>query len=153
MTAISGAELDRKRILTMVDVAQQVPGLTYMPDSGSETYLVIRGAATIDDSTGTDQGVSMFVDDVVRVSVATYNPELFDMDRVEVLNGPRGTLFGRNAIGGIVSLYTKDPTFKFDNAEELTYGRYNLFEVKGMLNTPLVDRQARGSVSREPSFK
>jgi iron complex outermembrane recepter protein len=144
MTALSGAELDRKRVLTMVDVAQQVPGLTYIPDSGSETYLVIRGAATIDDSTGTDQGVSMFVDDVVRVSVADLQPELFDMDRVEVLNGPQGTLFGRNAIGGIVSLYTRDPTFKIDNAEELTYGRYNLIEVKGMLNMPLIEDKLAG---------
>jgi iron complex outermembrane receptor protein len=149
MTALSGADLDRNRVLTMVDVAQQVPGLTYIPDSGSETYLVMRGAATIDDSTGTDQGVSMFVDDVVRVSIADLQPELFDMDRVEVLNGPQGTLFGRNAIGGVVSLYTKDPTFKEDNAEELTYGRYNLFEVKGMLNLPLSDTlAARLVVSR-----
>ncbi len=138
MTALSGADLDRNRVLTMVDVAQQVPGLTYIPVSGGETYLVMRGAATIDDSTGTDQGVSMFVDDVVRVSVADLQPELFDMDRVEVLNGPQGTLFGRNAIGGVVSLYTRDPTFDADNAEELTYGRYNLVEAKGMLNLPLV---------------
>ncbi|MGH9808420.1 MAG: TonB-dependent receptor plug domain-containing protein, partial [Terriglobia bacterium] len=114
LTAISGADLERDRVVTMTDVAQQVPSLVYIPVSGSETYLAIRGAATIDDSTGTDQGVSMFIDDVVRVSVADLQPELFDMDRVEVLKGPQGTLFGRNAIGGIVSMYTKDPTFNTD---------------------------------------
>ncbi|MGH8139930.1 MAG: TonB-dependent receptor [Steroidobacteraceae bacterium] len=150
LTAISGADLERDRVVTMTDVAQQVPSLVYIPVSGSETYLAIRGAATIDDSTGTDQGVSMFIDDVVRVSVADLQPELFDMDRVEVLKGPQGTLFGRNAIGGIVSMYTKDPTFNTDGAAELTYGRYNLAEFKGMFNMPLITDKlaARLVVSR-----
>jgi iron complex outermembrane receptor protein len=149
MTALSADDIARNRVLTMVDVGQQVPGLTYVPDSGSETYLIMRGASTIDDSTGTDQGVAMFVDDVVRVSVADLQPELFDMDRVEVLMGPQGTLFGRNSIGGVVALYTKDPTFQSDNAEELTYGRYNLVSFKGMLNVPLTDTlAARLVVSR-----
>jgi len=138
MSALSSADIDRNRIVTMSDVAQQIPSLVYIPDSGSETYLAIRGAATIDDSTGADQGVSMFIDDVVRVSVADLQPELFDMDRVEILKGPQGTLFGRNAVGGIVSLYTKNPTFQPESGAELTYGKYNLVEVKGMFNAPLI---------------
>ena len=149
ITALSSANIDRDRVVSMVDVGQEVPQLTYLPLSGSETYLVIRGAATIDDSTGTDQGVVMFVDDVARVSVADLQPELFDMERVEVLNGPQGTLFGRNAIGGVVSLYTKNPTFKPEEAAELTYGRYNTVEFKAMVNTPLSDTvAARLVVSR-----
>jgi iron complex outermembrane receptor protein len=139
MSALSAADIARDRVISMTDVAQQIPSLTYVPDSGSETYLIIRGASTIDDSTGTDQGVSMFIDDVVRVSVADLQPELFDMDRVEVLRGPQGTLFGRNSIGGVVSLYTKNPTFQQEAGAELTYGRYNTLEAKGMLNLPLID--------------
>jgi iron complex outermembrane receptor protein len=139
ISALSSADIERNRIVSMDDVAQQVAGLVYMPQSGSETYLAVRGAATIDDSTGTDQGVSMFVDDVVRVSVADLQPELFDMDRVEVLKGPQGTLFGRNSIAGVVALYTKDPTYKREGAVEATYGNYNLGEFKGMFNVPLVD--------------
>jgi iron complex outermembrane recepter protein len=150
LTALSAADINNNRIVTMSDVASQIPGLVYMPDSGSETYLSIRGASTIDDSTGTDQGVSMFIDDVVRVSVADLQPEIFDMDRVEVLKGPQGTLFGRNAIGGIVSMYTKNPSFKSEGEAELTYGRYNLAEGKVMFNVPLIaDRvAARLVVSR-----
>jgi iron complex outermembrane receptor protein len=150
LSTITSAEMERSRVVTMSDVAQQIPSLTYIPDSGSETYLVMRGASTIDDSTGTDQGVSMFIDDVVRVSVADLQPELFDMERVEVLKGPQGTLFGRNSIGGVVSLFTKNPTFQNDGSAELTYGRYNTVEVKGMINVPLVDNAlaARLVVSR-----
>jgi iron complex outermembrane receptor protein len=79
------------------------------------------------------------VDDVVRVSVADVQPELFDMERVEVLKGPQGTLFGRNSIGGVVSMYTKQPTFHKEGSTEVTYGEHNLFELKGMFNTPLID--------------
>jgi iron complex outermembrane recepter protein len=139
LSVISAADIVRDRVVSMTDVAQQIPSLTYIPDSGSETYLIIRGASTIDDSTGTDQGVSMFVDDVVRISVADLQPELFDMERVEVLKGPQGTLFGRNSIGGVVSLYTKNPTLQNEAGAELTYGRYNTFEAKGMLNLPVID--------------
>jgi iron complex outermembrane receptor protein len=150
LSTITSADMARSRVVTMSDVAQQIPSLTYIPDSGSETYLIIRGASTIDDSTGTDQGVSMFIDDVVRVSVADLQPELFDMERVEVLKGPQGTLFGRNSIGGVVSLFTKNPTFQNEGSAELTYGRYNTVEVKGMVNVPLVDSTlaARLVVSR-----
>jgi iron complex outermembrane recepter protein len=139
ISALSSADIERNRVVSMQDVAQLVPGLVYMPQSGSETYLAVRGAATIDDSTGTDQGVSMFVDDIVRVSVSDLQPELFDMDRVEVLKGPQGTLFGRNSIAGVVALYTKDPTYKTEGAAEVSYGNYNLAEFKGMFNMPLVD--------------
>lgn len=139
MSTISASDLIKNRIVTMSDVAQQIPSLTYIPDSGSETYLIIRGASTIDDSTGTDQGVSMFIDDVVRVSVADLQPELYDMERVEVLKGPQGTLFGRNSIGGVVSLFTKNPTYQNEQSAELTYGRYNTLDAKGMVNLPLVD--------------
>jgi iron complex outermembrane recepter protein len=138
LSALSANEIEKNRVLTMDDVAQRVPSLVYMPQSGSETYISIRGAATIDDSTGTDQAVTMFIDDVARVSVADLQPELFDMERVEVLNGPQGTLFGRNSVGGTVSLYTRQPNFKTEGTVEATYGEYNLVELKGMFNVPLI---------------
>src|SRR6202035_1937329 len=101
ISSITASAIEEHRVVNMTDVGEAVPSLVYLPQSGFETYLSIRGNATIDDSTGTDQGVSMFVDDIVRVSVADLQPELFDMNRVEVLNGPQGTLFGRNSIGGV----------------------------------------------------
>jgi iron complex outermembrane receptor protein len=138
ISAMSASAIEEHRVVNMTDVGEAVPSLVYLPQSGFETYLSIRGNATIDDSTGTDQGVSMFVDDIVRVSVADLQPELFDMNRVEVLNGPQGTLFGRNSIGGVVALYTNNPVFKQDAQTEVTYGNENLVEAKGMFNAPLI---------------
>ena len=139
MTALSAAELERNRVVTMDDVTRMAPSLVYMAQSASETYLSIRGTSTIDDSTGTDQGVNMFVDDVVRTGIADLQPDLYDMERVEVLNGPQGTLFGRNSLGGTLSLYTKNPVFKNEGSAEVSYGENNLVEAKGMYNMPLID--------------
>jgi len=139
ISALSATDLVRDRIVTMEDVTHAVPSLVFMPQSASETYLSIRGTSTIDDSTGTDQGVNMFVDDVVRTGIADLQPDLYDMERVEVLKGPQGTLFGRNSLGGTLSLYTKNPVQKEEGSTELSFGEDNLIEAKGMYNMPLVD--------------
>ena len=139
MTALSATSLEQDRVVSMNDVQRLVPSLVYMPQSASETYLSIRGSSTIDDSTGNDQGVNMFVDGVVRTSIADLQPELYDMERVEVLNGPQGTLFGRNSLGGTISVFTKDPVYRNEGSAEVSYGENNLIEAKGMYNVPIVD--------------
>jgi iron complex outermembrane recepter protein len=139
LSALSASDIVRDRVVTMDDVAQMVPSLVFMPQSASETYLSIRGTSTIDDSTGTDQGVNMFVDDVVRTGIADLQPDLYDMERIEVLKGPQGTLFGRNSLGGTLSLYTKNPVFKDEGSTEISYGENDLIEAKGMYNMPIVD--------------
>jgi iron complex outermembrane receptor protein len=139
ISALSATDIERDRVVTLDDVARMVPSLVYMPQSASETYLSIRGTSTIDDSTGTDQGVNMFVDDVVRTGIADLQPDLYDMERVEVLKGPQGTLFGRNSLGGTLSLYTKNPVFTNEGSAEISYGEDNLIEAKGMYNMPLID--------------
>jgi iron complex outermembrane receptor protein len=82
---------------------------------------------------------SLYVDEVVRTGVADETPDLFDTNRIEVLKGPQGTLFGRNSEGGVVSIHTNDPVFQPEYVGEATYGNYNLTDVKAMLNTPLID--------------
>ena len=139
LSALSATDIVRDRVVTMDDVARMVPSLVFMPQSASETYLSIRGTSTIDDSTGTDQGVNMFVDDVVRTGIADLQPDLYDMERIEVLKGPQGTLFGRNSLGGTMSLYTKNPVFKYEGSTEISYGEDNLIEAKGMYNVPIID--------------
>src|SRR5260370_12455206 len=112
-----------------------------MPRGGSEGYLSLRGAIIFDDSPGTDPAVSMYIDDVVRVSVADVQPDVYDIDRVEVLKGPQGTLFGRNSIGGVVSMYTNQPTFKNGGTPEVTYGQNNLGELKGGYNAAIINKK------------
>ena len=124
MSALSNQDIVRNRILGLDDLAANVPSLTFLGDSTTENYLSIRGATTLDDSTGTDQGVSLYIDDIVRTGVADTTPDLYDLDHAEVLKGPQGTLFGRNASGGVVSLYTANPTFTPEAKVEATYGNF-----------------------------
>jgi iron complex outermembrane receptor protein len=120
MSVLSAADISMNRVVDVNDVTRLTPGLNYIPRGSSEGYLSLRGAIIFDDSPGTDPAVSLLVDDVVRVSVADVQPELFDMDRVEVLKGPQGTLFGRNSIDGIVSMYTKQPSFRREGSAEVS---------------------------------
>jgi iron complex outermembrane recepter protein len=141
ISVLGAAEIEKNHVVDLTDVTRLTPSLVYMPRGGSEGYLSLRGALIFDDSPGTDPAVSMYIDDVVRVSVADVQPDVYDIDRVEVLKGPQGTLFGRNSIGGVVSMYTNQPTFKNGGIAEVTYGKNNLVEVKGVYNAPLIDNK------------
>jgi len=152
ISALSGADIQNNRVQTLTDLSTLVPSLISVEGTGAENYLSIRGALTIDDSTGTDQAVSLFVDDIVRTGVADYTPDIFDVDHVEVLNGPQGTLFGRNTTGGAVAIYTKDPTFTPETDLEATYGKFNLGEVKGIFNTPIIDGILAGRLAVSTHF-
>jgi iron complex outermembrane receptor protein len=147
ISALSNEDIARDRILSLDDIAVHVPGLQYVTGTTAENYLSIRGATTIDDSTGTDQGVSLFIDDIVRTGVADMAPDLYDLNRVEVLKGPQGTLFGRNSTGGVVAVYSNDPTFTPEILGEATYGRFNLSEIKGVVNEPIIDGLLAGRLA------
>ena len=105
----------------------------------SRQDLVRERILTLDDSTGTDQGVSLLIDNIVRTGVADTTPDLYDLDHAEVLKGPQGTLFGRSTTGGEVSLYTANPTFTHEAKVEAIYGNFNLAELKGVINAPIID--------------
>jgi len=139
ISVLAAADIEKSHVVDLTDVTRLTPSLVYMPRGGSEGYLSLRGAIIFDDSPGTDPAVSMYIDDVVRVSVADVQPDVYDIDRVEVLKGPQGTLFGRNSIGGVVSMYTNQPNFKNGGTAEVTYGEHNLVEAKGVYNAPLID--------------
>jgi iron complex outermembrane recepter protein len=153
ITALSSADIQRDRVLTLDDVEAQVPGLEFLHGTSAENYLSIRGAVTVDDSSGNDQGVSLFIDDIVRTGVADVSPDLYDLDRIEVLKGPQGTLFGRNSTGGVISIYTKNPTFTPETSLEATYGNFNLGELKGVFNGPIVDGKLAGRLALTTHYR
>jgi iron complex outermembrane recepter protein len=146
ISVLGSAAIEKAHVVDLTDVTRLTPSLVYMPRGGSEGYLSLRGAIIFDDSPGTDPAVSMYIDDVVRVSVADVQPDVYDIDRVEVLKGPQGTLFGRNSIGGVVSMYTNQPTFRNGGTAELTYGENNLVEAKGVYNAALIDDVLAGRI-------
>jgi len=102
----------------------------------------LRGIGTVGDNPGLESSVAVFIDGVYRSRSGVGLNELGDIDRVEVLRGPQGTLFGRNASAGIISIYSKQPEFRFGAGAELTYGNYNYWRGSANLNVPLSESVA-----------
>jgi iron complex outermembrane receptor protein len=143
VTATTGAMLERAQI-TRVDQLQNIaPGLVVQPavaQPGSAAFS-LRGQSSPDGLIAVDQSVGVYVDGVyvARSSGALFN--FVDVERVEVLRGPQGTLFGRNTTGGAVNLITKKPTGEFEGMVRGRYGNYGAWETTGMVNVPIAGQQ------------
>jgi iron complex outermembrane receptor protein len=141
-TVMTTKTIEANRVVSLLDVAITVPNLTYTQFSTQESYFSIRGTLINNNAAGWDDAVATFVDDVPTTGLGDVNPDLFDLASVEVLRGPQGTLFGRNATGGAVIIRTQPPSFTFNGKVEATYGSYNLAEVRGLVTGPLSDTLA-----------
>lgn len=111
------------------------------PFSGSSAVLgaSIRGIGVADFAFNIDPAVGVYVDGVYLARSIGANQDLLDVERIEVLKGPQGTLFGRNTIGGAISIVTHDPGKQFRFAGDVTTGSYNRVQVRGTVDVPLTD--------------
>lgn len=121
--AISGRQID-----ALKDISSFVPNL-YMPDYGSKmtSAIYIRGIG----ARSSGQSIGLYVDNVPYLDKSTFDFELNDIQRMEVLRGPQGTLYGRNAMGGIVNIYTLSPLNYQGTKLSLSGGNYGAFKAKG----------------------
>lgn len=99
----------------------------------------IRGIGASDFAFNIDPAVGVYVDGVYLARSVGANQDLLDVERIEILKGPQGTLFGRNTIGGAVSIVTRDPGDEFSVRGDLTTGRFNLFQARAAVDIPLTD--------------
>ncbi len=140
ITAVSAADMERNGIHELGTLAQQVPGLTFSPFAPGQNIIALRGVSSNDDGAGTDNSVGVFIDDVYHGRVSNINAEMFDVDRVEVLRGPQGTLYGKNTIGGAINVISSLPNGNELDAKFRTdignFGRHNF---SGLITGPLVD--------------
>lgn len=150
VTAFTADQLRINRIDSVLDVAQRTPGFVASEVNPAEPNYVIRGIGTegINSNAGGDASVVMFIDGVYVGRGGGSNLELFDLQRVEVLRGPQGTLFGKNVVGGLIHLITRkpdpDPSFELSG----TLGDYEQRQFRGRFNYPLSDTIfASGAVS------
>jgi iron complex outermembrane receptor protein len=122
-------------------VFQQLPSLNIQGYSGRNQTITIRGIGTNAGSTndGLEQGVGLYIDGVYRPRTGTAITDLVDVDSIQVLRGPQGTLFGKNTVAGAVDIRTAEPAFKRSISGDLSYGNYNY--VRGVLSftEPLTD--------------
>src|SRR6187549_239563 len=140
--AISGETVEAKKLDRLQDVVQLAPGVTFLPANRSNTFLSIRGTSVTDDAPGADRGATLFIDEVMTTGTGDMQPDVFDLDHIEILRGPQGTLFGRNVTGGAIVIYTAPPTFTNEVKGQVTYGSDNLVELKAVANAPLSDTVA-----------
>ncbi|MGL6224029.1 MAG: TonB-dependent receptor, partial [Steroidobacteraceae bacterium] len=124
------------------DLSGFVPGLVIASDSPTQPRIAIRGIQTGDFGIGTDSAVGVYVDGVYSSRTGSSLLALNDVERIEVLKGPQGTLFGRNASAGAIAIITREPVDEFDANLRLRVAEYNQTRLDGMVNVPLVDNLA-----------
>lgn len=144
ISAFGTEQIRAARIEDFQDVVMRIPNFYSDSVSHTQQSIAIRGAGSLDDSPGTDQGVAMFVDDVYIGENSGLDFDFFDVERIEVLRGPQGTLFGRNVVGGVVNIITQDPPRDPEASVELGYGRFDALSLRGMVGGPLIGDSIQG---------
>ena len=144
ITALSSRELENRGLTNISEVAHSAPNLlfsTTAPVSGVSNGAVIymRGVGQNDFSLTTDPGVGTYIDGIYSSRSIGGVQDVLDLDHIEVLRGPQGTLFGRNTIGGAISLITKEPGEDFGGEASATLGNYARHDERLSVDVPITD--------------
>jgi iron complex outermembrane receptor protein len=142
ITAVSAEMLEARSQTNVTEIANQAPNVTLKPQSpmfGPSIAAYIRGIGAGDFNPALEPGVGIYVDDVYIATLTGSMLDLLDLDRVEILRGPQGTLAGRNSIGGAVKLYSKKPDAVDGGSFQVTYGSRNRLDLRGTANFALTD--------------
>jgi iron complex outermembrane recepter protein len=139
LTALSGSRLADQGITDTEALTASVPGVTYSEPGGvpGATQIFIRGIGNLDYGAQEESPNALYIDGAYLSFQGATGLGLFDVNQVTVLRGPQGTLFGRNATGGLVQIETNKPTDYFTGYLESGYGSYNEYKVDGALSGPL----------------
>lgn len=139
ITAVSGEDLAERKITTLEDIASVVPGLAYASSTNSTPIFTLRGVGFNESSLGVYPAVSVYTDQIPLPFPVTASHAAYDLERVEVLKGPQGTLFGQNATGGAINYVVAKPTESFEAGGDVSYGRFNTIEGNAFISGPLAD--------------
>ena len=139
VTAFDAAALQQLGLKDVIDIAGQVPGLQYNQYGATVTIYNLRGVSQNDFSDHQEAPVAVYSDDAYIASTGALAGSLFDLQRVEVLRGPQGTLFGRNATGGLIQYVSAPPTDHPEGYLQLTGGNFGTLQSEGALSGPLTD--------------
>ncbi len=139
ITALSQEQLTATQTAGGPDLVKQVPNLTFSKTNFSGYNLEIRGIGTQAISVTTDPAVAVALNDIPFIRNHFFEQEFYDLGQAEVLRGPQGTLYGRNATAGVVNLETAKPADQFEAMASGDIGNYKNRRFEGMLNLPIVD--------------
>ncbi|HUD93463.1 TonB-dependent receptor [Sphingobium sp.] len=153
IAAFGGEDLRKTQVFSPTALTQQMPGITVNTSDKSLSIVAIRGNVSTFRTATLDTPVAYFMDDVYYVFNNDLNANFYDIQRVEVLRGPQGTLFGRNVVGGAIAVITNNPEMKEDWFGQVTAGNGAYVRTEGMVNGVLVDDKLafRAAFSTETS--
>jgi len=139
ITALSQEQLTATQTAGGPDLVKQVPNLTFTKTNFTGYSIQIRGIGTQAISVATDPAVAVALNDIPFIRNHFFEQEFYDLSQAEVLRGPQGTLYGRNATAGVVNLTTARPTDQFEALASADIGNYKNRRFEGMINLPIVD--------------
>jgi len=149
ITAVDAQALEERIVTNVLTAAQEIPGIKITPAQGSNTNasIALRGVGQSTAGINFDPAVGIYIDNVYQPRINGALFDFFDIDRLEVLRGPQGTLYGRNSSGGALKIQTKRPKFHWEGQVEASAGNFNYVGGKAYLTGPLIDGVLAFSVS------
>jgi iron complex outermembrane receptor protein len=141
VSAFTPVEMERRQAFNVVDIVSNVPNLVGNNNigQGTATTVFLRGLGSTESIVTLETALGFYIDDVYISRQGVNNLSLYDVERVEVLRGPQGTLYGRNTTAGALKVVTARPSNEFGGSVQASYGEYNRWDLKGSLNVPLSD--------------
>ena len=142
IVAISGDDLRSHGVNNIDALARQTAGIEIQPSGGAYTTFTLRSVSSLSGNAFADPSVAVNLNGVYLATPTTFRGMFFDLGRVELLKGPQGTLYGRNATGGAINILPAKPEFTFGGNASADIGNYHHFDFSGALNVPLSDTVA-----------
>jgi iron complex outermembrane receptor protein len=149
ITALGSDELEQRSLRNLRSLTETIPNLR-IGEAGlgrSSAALFIRGMGQASNIATQDPRVGLYIDGVYQGRLQGGLPDIVDLERVEVLRGPQGTLFGKNTIGGLINLVSAKPTDELSGRLKIGFGNKNQFRTAGVVNFPILDEQLFARVS------
>lgn len=142
VAVLEGHELDAQRVRRMEDLEQQLPSTSIATPDARRLSIGVRGIGRNPSNDGLESSTGVYLDNVYlgRVGMAVF--DLLDIERVELLRGPQGTLFGKNTTAGVLRIQTRAPTFDTERSVQLSFGQRELTEGRAIFSGPLSDNLA-----------
>jgi iron complex outermembrane recepter protein len=143
ITAVNADTLEMRNQTNLAEISMQAPNVSLRPGNasyGSSLVAYVRGVGQTDFNPSVEAGVGVYMDDVYYSTITGNILDLVDLERVEILRGPQGTLAGRNAIGGAIKLFSKKPDGQNEGFVSLTYGDYNRVDLKAAADFAITDK-------------